>query len=91
MGDTLSKIAMKFGVTTEALANFNNISDPSLINPSQILIIPNGTTPTNYYTVKSGDTLSQIAVNLGVTTEPLASLNNITAPNLIYPGQVLKI
>ena len=42
------------------------------------------------YTVKSGDTLSQIAKNYGV------SINDITGyrsgnPNLIYPGEVLTI
>lgn len=41
------------------------------------------------YVVQPGDTLSQIAAGLGVTTDYLASRNGITDPNLIYSGQPL--
>lgn len=43
------------------------------------------------YVVKAGDTLYRIAVNNGLTTQALASANNITNPSLIYVGQVLII
>lgn len=43
------------------------------------------------YTVKSGDTLSEIAVKYGTTVDNLVKLNNIQNKNLIYVGQVLKI
>ncbi|MBX6334369.1 LysM peptidoglycan-binding domain-containing protein [Candidatus Saccharibacteria bacterium] len=43
------------------------------------------------YTVKRGDTLSEIAAKYGTTSEKLASLNGIKNINLIYPGQKLKI
>lgn len=43
------------------------------------------------YTVKSGDTLGEIAAKFGVTTSSLASANNIQNPNLIQVGQVLQI
>lgn len=43
------------------------------------------------YTVKRGDTLSQIAKAHGTTTEALAASNGITNANLIFPGQILKI
>lgn len=43
------------------------------------------------YTVKSGDTLSEIAARYGTTYQELAKKNGIANPNLIYPGQVLKI
>jgi lysozyme len=43
------------------------------------------------YTVKSGDNLSAIASRLGTTVATLAANNGITNPNLIYPGQVLKV
>ena len=39
-GDTLGKIAAEFGVTVEALAEANDIEDPSLINVGQVLVIP---------------------------------------------------
>lgn len=43
------------------------------------------------YTVKPGDTLSQIAKNNGTTVSELASLNGISNPNLIYSGQTIKL
>lgn len=46
------------------------------------------------YTVKSGDTLSKIAgAMLGSESlyTKIAALNNISNPNLIFPGQVLQI
>ena len=43
------------------------------------------------HTVKSGESLSAIADTYGVSVADLVSLNGITNPNLIQPGQVLKI
>lgn len=43
------------------------------------------------YTVKKGDTLSQIALSYGVNTMDLANANGILNPNYIKVGQVLTI
>ena len=43
------------------------------------------------YVVKKGDTLSGIAKEYNTTYQKLASDNNIENPNLIYPGQIIKI
>ena len=43
------------------------------------------------YKVQSGDTLSEIAARYGTTVNELMSLNGISNPNLIYPGEVLRI
>ena len=45
----------------------------------------------NYYVVKKGDTLSEIAVKYNTNYKHLASINNIKNPNLIYVGQRLLI
>lgn len=52
--------------------------------------IINGTTA-QYYTVKSGDTLSGIASKYGTTVSKLQSLNGISNPNLIYAGTKLRV
>ncbi len=39
-GDTLFEIALRFDVTVAALARANDIADPTLILPGQVLIIP---------------------------------------------------
>lgn len=43
------------------------------------------------YTVKSGDTLSGIASRYNTTVNQIVSLNQLSNPNLIYVGQVLKL
>ena len=43
------------------------------------------------YTVKSGDTLSGIASPYNTTVNQIVSLNQLSNPNLIYVGQVLKL
>ena len=44
-----------------------------------------------WYTVQKGDTLTKIARKYGVTVDYLVELNNISNPNLIYPGQKIRI
>ena len=99
-GDTLSGIGSKYGVAWKDIAKLNNIAGPKyIIYTGQVLKIPvkgssssQPSAPTyKTYTVKSGDTLSGIASKFGTTYQKIAQLNGISNPNLIYPGQVLKI
>lgn len=43
------------------------------------------------YTVRSGDTLPGIAEEHGVDAHELAALNKLDNPDLIYPGQVVRV
>jgi len=43
------------------------------------------------YTVQPGDTLYSIARMYGSTIQGIIDTNNITNPNLIYPGSVILI
>ena len=43
------------------------------------------------YTVRSGDTLSEIGAKFGVAATDIARINKIRRPELIYPGQDFKI
>ncbi|MDY5098920.1 MAG: LysM domain-containing protein [Clostridium sp.] len=38
-----------------------------------------------------GDTLREIAELYGTTWQHLAEINNLSNPNYIYPGEVIKI
>ncbi|RGC24847.1 LysM peptidoglycan-binding domain-containing protein [Hungatella hathewayi] len=90
-GDTLSEIAAKYGTTYQHLADINGISNPNVIYAGQVLKIDGAATAAKTYTVKSGDTLSGIAAKYGTTYQHLAQINGIGNPDLIHPGQVLKI
>lgn len=58
----------------------------------EVMAIINGNVESGQtYTVKSGDTLSGIAAKFGTTYQKIAAKNGITNPNIIYPGQRLKI
>ena len=50
-----------------------------------------GSSSATYYTVKAGDTLSGIAAKYGTTYQNLAKVNGISNPNLIYPGQKIRV
>ena len=99
-GDTLSGIALRYGATVSELANINGIANPNLIYPGEDIRIPtnsnvngNETRATSkiIYTVKPGDTLSAIALRYGVSVSQIASINNISNVNLIYPGEKIRI
>jgi lysozyme len=100
LGDTLGIIARRYGVSVAELQDLNGIADPNQISVGQELRIPGAAskgseTPTSSeqktYVVQQGDTLFKIALRFGITLESLETANNITDPNKVYPGQVLKI
>jgi LysM repeat protein len=100
-GDTLAKIAEKFGVRLADLLRVNNLTLGNQIFAGQILLIPPRpptatrpplTVPPGYttYTVKQGDQLLLIARQFRITVPALRAANNLSN-DTIYPGQVLLI
>ena len=100
-GDTLGKIAYRYGTTVSALVSANNITNPNLIYSGQVLTLPGCATtppppppappPTTTYVVQPGDTLYSIATYYGTTVSALSALNGISNPDVIYAGQVLIV
>lgn len=99
-GNTLFQISRAYNVTVESLVELNNISNPNLIYPGEKIKIKgsdsdflNPMTNTNdeYYIVKSGDTLYSIARMYGITVTQILQNNSISNPNLIFPGQRIRI
>jgi LysM repeat protein len=93
-GDTLGAIAARYHTTVAKLAKNSHISNPNLIFPGQKIYVG---TPAPaavshvYHTVRKGDTLSAIAGRYKTTVGALVKLNNIKNPNLIFPGQRLRV
>lgn len=92
-GDTLSGIASMYGTTYQHLAEINGIANPNLIHVGQEIRIDSvaPTTSAEYYTIQSGDTLSSIATRYDTSWQWLAEINGISNPNLIYPGNTIRV
>lgn len=93
-GDCLSSIGKRLGVSWITIADRNGIHSPYTIYPGQVLSITSdshSTSGSQYYTVRSGDTLSRIASRYGTSYQTLAKLNGIKNPNRIYPGQSIRL
>jgi LysM repeat protein len=83
-----------FGVSLAALELANpQITNPDLIFPGQVVVVPVGSfPPPGTYVVQPGDTLSGIAELFTVTLAALEAANpQITNPDRIFPGQVVHI
>jgi LysM repeat protein len=97
-GETLFRIALRYGTTVEAIARANNLINPDFIVPGQRLVIPVSApaagTPTGgerVYIVQPGDNLFRIGLKFNMLWTVIAARNGITNPNAIYPGQRLII
>ncbi|MGD0005150.1 MAG: peptidoglycan DD-metalloendopeptidase family protein [Anaerolineaceae bacterium] len=88
-GDTLTQIAIEFGITLNALIEANNINDPNAITVGTSLIIPgfegiSGVlTPEN---AQLGETFRSILLKHQIDETLFVRLNHITSPDEIYAG-----
>ena len=95
-GDTLWDIAINNGTTVDQLMQDNNLTS-SLIFPGDKLTYNTTVAQVaqakeqGYYTVVLGDTLGKVANRFGISVDELVKLNNLSNPNLIYVGTVLKV
>jgi LysM repeat protein len=102
-GDTLSRIAARFGVSVQAIVAANPGVNPNLIFVGQRLVIPTGggspaPQPTpgggggqQTYVVQRGDWLAKIAARFGTTVAAIQAANGLGNNTLIFVGQTLII
>jgi LysM repeat protein len=97
-GENLYRIALRYGVTVDAVAAANGLSDTRHIHVGQSLIIPTASSPANLpastsgvHIVQAGENLYRIALRYGLTTNALAAANGIVNASRIYAGQQLTI
>lgn len=104
VGDTLSEIALRYGVSVEELAEANGIVDPDYILSGQVLLVPRQAADAygapltagemsggGTYVVQLGDSLSEIAERFGVPVAVIAEANGLADPHFIVEGQMLTI
>lgn len=89
-GDTLWRIAQRFGTTVTALAELNGIADPNRLVVGQALLIPQPASPLEHR-VRPGDTLWVLSQLYGVAIQAIAEANRLADPNRIEVGQILVI
>lgn len=106
-GETVSTIAAKYGVSQYAIFEANNLSRQAKIYAGKYIIVPvpldrdyfadkqnkdrNYESKNSIYTVRSGDTMWDIARAFGTTVDALRRVNYIGRSSRIYVGQKLKI
>jgi len=101
-GDNLSEIAEKFGVSTQQIKKWNNISGNNIIAGKTLKIYNSSISSSygdnttknssnvNYYKIKPGDSIGGIAEKYGVKVSEIRKWNNISR-NKILSGSTLKI
>lgn len=94
-GETLSGIAVRYGMTTGELAKQNGISEKTHVRIGQRLLVTaragKGQKAQATHTVKKGDTLIGIAKRYGVTADAVAAANHTNRKSVLMPGQTLVI
>ncbi|HEY63168.1 MAG TPA: LysM peptidoglycan-binding domain-containing protein [Caldilineae bacterium] len=100
-GETLFSIAQRLGVDVDTLRQLNGLTTDE-VTPGQVIKVPaaalaGAPTPAPSpgqpieHIVQPGEWLSAIAEKYGVSPEAIIRANNLTRPDLIYPGQKLII
>jgi len=98
-GDTLTSVSRKYGLSVAALAAANGLDTDAMLQAGVTLAIPSGTAAAPApsaspaplrYRVRSGDTLTSIAQQFGVSVAALRSWNGLSS-NKIQVGQQLTV
>ena len=101
-GETLSELAERFSVSMSQIRIWNHLSSNSIIAGQTLTIYTDEHTSSlgdntvktsanvNYYRVKKGDTIGQIAELYKVHTYDIRRWNNLSG-NTVYAGKTLKI
>jgi len=95
-GETLTRIALRYGVTVNDIVRANGLANPNRIYTGQRLIIPLPTGPAlpplpAVHVVRPGDTLYSIALYYGVSIRSILIANGLSNPDFIWVGQRLVI
>ena len=92
LGENLTRIAMRYGITVQALAGANTIWNVDRVWAGLKLWVPTyGTVVPQTYTVQMGDTLYSIARRFRTTVWAIAQTNGIWDVGYIRIGQVLLL
>ncbi len=91
-GESLESLGQRFGINPSMIQVANDLYPPGYVYPQQALFIPEqrGGGP-NFYRIKDGDTLADIANRCHLPVDFLAWVNDIDQTAALQSGQVLEI
>lgn len=91
-GDTIESIGRKYNIPVIEIIEANNLTSPYLLKEGQSLTIPTGLYNIfNYYKVKKGDSLYEIAKANNLSVDLLSQVNGLEKDEYIYEGQTLLV
>jgi murein DD-endopeptidase MepM/ murein hydrolase activator NlpD len=93
-GDTITQIAIRFGITVDELIQANNIADANSISVGDSLVIPGFEGISGVLTSENaqlGETFKSILLKHQFDEALFVRLNHITSPNEIYAGTSLIV
>ena len=91
-GDTIESIGRKYNIPVIEIIKANNLKVPYLLNEGDSLTIPTGLYNIfNYYVVKKGDNLYEIAQKNNISLDLLLGINGLDKDEYIYEGQTILI
>jgi LysM repeat protein len=106
VGDTLSGLAARSGVSLQTLAANNGLDPAGLLVAGTRLSLPgagaapvaapapaesSAPAPQGAYKVRTGDTLASLAAQAGVSTSAMAAMNGLDPNGVLLEGTVLKL
>ena len=90
--DTLDKIANQYNTTVGVLAQINGFEQEYVLLPGNKIIVPvTRKQPYQYYTVKKGDNMYEIAKKNNIDYNLLLQLNGLEKDYYIYPNQTIML
>ncbi len=98
-GETLVSIALRYGLTPEAIIAANELANPDQLDVGQELRIPDEDdiaqeeviSEPRMHVVSAGETLASIALRYGLTPETIISANELADSSQLNVGQTLLI
>ncbi|MFH1335916.1 MAG: LysM peptidoglycan-binding domain-containing protein [Candidatus Zixiibacteriota bacterium] len=91
-GETLGGVAEKYGVSISSIMSINNLSSAHLLKVGQHLLIPvSSDISMQSYTVKAGDTLTELAQRFQASTTEIKKTNALANADRLRAGQKLNI
>lgn len=91
-GDTIESIAAKQSIDPTLIYQINGFAPNYILQPGTSIVLPTKKNMNyEYYTIKKGDSLYQIASAYGVDAKLLALLNGLNINDYIYPSQVIMV